>query len=57
MQWRTRVPATVSDAQVAREQVNPQTMMPLSEGYRCQLLHAASGHVGQRWAMIDSELR
>jgi hypothetical protein len=38
MKWLTRVPATVSDAQVAREQVNPQIMMPLSEGYRGQML-------------------
>jgi transposase len=57
MKWLTRVPATVSEAQAALEQVNPQTMMPLSEGYRCQMLHSTYGSVAQRWALIYSELR
>jgi transposase len=57
LKWLTRVPATVSEAQAALEQVNPQTMMPLSEGYRCQMLHSTYGSVAQRWALIYSELR
>jgi transposase len=57
MQWLTRVPATVSEAQAALAQVNPQTMMPLSEGYRCQMLHSTYGSVAQRWALISSERR
>lgn len=57
MKWLTRVPATISDAQAALEQVNPQTMMPLSEGYRGQMLHSPYGSVAQRWALIYSELR
>jgi transposase len=57
MKWLTRVPSTVSEAQAAREQVNPQTMMPLSKGYRCQMLHSTYGSVAPRWALIYSELR
>jgi transposase len=57
MKWLTRVPATVSEAQAALEQVNPQTMLPLSEGYRCQMLHSTYGSVAQRWALIYSEPR
>jgi transposase len=57
LKWLTRVPAPVSEAQAAREQVNPQTMMPLSAGYRGQLLHSTDGRVAQRWALISLELR
>jgi transposase len=57
IQWITRVPATVSEAQAALEQATPQTMLPLSEGYRCQMLHATYGGVAQRWALIYSEPR
>jgi transposase len=31
--------------------------MPLSEGYRYQLLHSTYGGVARRWALIDSEPR
>jgi transposase len=37
LQWMTRVPATLSEAQAALAHANPHTMMPLSEGYRYQL--------------------
>ena len=57
IKWITRVPATVSEAQAALAHANPQTMMPLSEGYRSQLLHSTSGGVAQRWALIYSEPR
>ena len=32
MKWITRVPATVSDAQAALAQADPQTMAPLHRG-------------------------
>jgi ferric-dicitrate binding protein FerR (iron transport regulator) len=32
-------------------------MMPLSEGYRCQMLLSTDGSVAQRWALIYSEPR
>src|SRR2546427_1462269 len=38
IKWITRVPATLSEAQAALTHANPHTMMPLSEGYRYQLL-------------------
>jgi transposase len=57
LKWLTRVPATVSEAQAALAHANPQTMMPLSEGYRCQMLHSTYGRVAQRWALIYSEPR
>jgi transposase len=57
IKWMTRVPATLSEAQAALTHANPHTMMPLSEGYRYQLLHSTYGGVAQRWALIDSEPR
>jgi transposase len=57
LKWITRVPATFSEAQAALAQANPQTMLPLSEGYRYQLLHSTYGGVAQRWALIYSEPR
>jgi transposase len=57
IKWMTRVPATLSAAQAALAQANPHTMMPLSEGYRYQLLHSTDGGVAQRWALISSEPR
>jgi transposase len=57
MKWITRVPATVSDAQAALAQVNPQTMASLMEGYRYQELTATYGKVEHRWVLIYSEPR
>jgi transposase len=57
IKWITRVPATLSEAQAALTQADPQTMLPLSEGYRYQLLHSTYGGVAQRWALIYSEPR
>ena len=45
LKWITRVPATLSEAQTALAPANPHTMMPLSGGYRDQLLHSTSGGV------------
>jgi transposase len=57
MKWITRVPATVSEAQAALAQANPQTMVPLMEGYRYQELTSTYGKVEQRWVLIYSEPR
>ena len=57
MQWITRVPATVSEAQAALAPADPQPMPPLTEGYRYQMLHSTSGGVAQRWALCYSEPR
>jgi transposase len=55
--WMTRVPATLSAAQTARAQAHPQTMAPLTEGYRSHVLPSTSGGVQQRWGLIASEPR
>jgi len=34
MQWITRVPATLSEAQAALARVDPQALTPLTDGYR-----------------------
>ena len=57
VKWITRVPATLSDAQAILAQANPQTMPPLTEGYRYQLLPSTYGGVPQRWVLIASEHR
>src|SRR5918992_5592388 len=51
MKWITRVPATVSAAQAALAQANPQILASLKAGYRCQMLHSTYGRVAQRWAL------
>ena len=57
IKWITRVPATLSEAQAALAQANPQAMAPLTEGYRYQELTSTYGGVEQRWVLIDSEPR
>jgi transposase len=57
IQWITRVPATVHDAQTALAQVIPETMQPLMEGYRYQECRSTYGGVPQRWVLLYSELR
>jgi transposase len=57
IKWITRVPATVSDAQVALADANPPFMAPLQEGYRYHELTSRYGGVKQRWVLIDSEAR
>ena len=34
MQWMSRVPATLSEAQAPLAQGDPQALTPLTEGYR-----------------------
>jgi transposase len=57
MQWITRVPVTLSEARAALVQADPQTMLPLVEGYRYQELASTYGGVEQRWVLIHSEHR
>lgn len=57
IKWITRVPATVSDAQVALAHADPPVMTPLQEGYRYHELTASYGGVEQRWVLIYSEAR
>ena len=45
------------DAQAALVQAAPQTMAPLSAGYRSQDLTSTSGGVAQRWMLVSSEHR
>jgi transposase len=57
VKWITRAPATWSEAQTALAQANPQTMAPLTEGYRYHVLPSTYGGVQQRWGLIASEHR
>jgi transposase len=57
IKWITRVPATVSDAQVALAHADPPVMTPLQEGYRYHELTSSYGGVEQRWVLIYSEAR
>jgi transposase len=57
IKWITRVPATVSDAQVALAHADPPLMAPLQEGYRAHELTSSYGGVEQRWVLIYSEAR
>jgi transposase len=57
MQWLTRVPATLSEAQAVLAQADPQTMAPLTEGYRYHVVRSRYGGVEQRWVLIHSEPR
>ena len=38
--WITRVPATLSEAQAVLAQAEPQTMTPLTEGYRYRVMRS-----------------
>jgi transposase len=57
MKWITRVPATLSEAQAALAQVDPQALASLQEGYRYHELTSTYGGMAQRWVLIDSEPR
>src|SRR5262245_43105935 len=52
MKWITRVPATLGEAQA-----DPQTMVPLREGYRFRVVSSTYGGVAQRWVLLYSEPR
>ena len=53
--WITRVPATLREAQAVLAQADPQTMAPLMEEYRYQVLPSTYGGVEQRWMLIHSD--
>jgi transposase len=55
--WITRVPATLSEAQAVLAQAAPQTMAPLTEGYRDHGVRSSDGGIEPRWALIHSEAR
>ena len=57
MQWITRVPATLSEAQAAIDQADPSSMELLKDGYRSQRVRSTYGGVEQRWALLYSEHR
>jgi transposase len=56
-QWIPRVPATLKDAQTGLAQAAPQTMAPLTEEYRSQVVPSTYGGVEQRWGLIHSAPR
>jgi len=55
--WITRVPATVTEAQNALEQVRPEAMGPLREGYRSHVRASTYGGVAPRGVFIYAEHR
>jgi transposase len=57
LKWITRVPATLHEAQAVLAQADPQTMTPLTEGYRYHVVPSSYGGVAQRWVLIYSEPR
>jgi len=57
MKWITRVPATLREAQAVLAQADPQTMAPLTEGYRSRVVPSSYGGIEQRWVLIHSEPR
>ena len=57
MKWITRVPATLSEAQAVLAQADPQTMAPLTEGYRYHVVRSSYGGIEHRWVLLHSEAR
>jgi transposase len=57
LKWITRVPATLHEAQTILAQADPQTMAPLTEGYRYRVVPSSYGSIAQRWVLIHSEPR
>jgi transposase len=57
MQWITRVPATLGEAQAVLAQAAPQTMAPRREGYRYCVIPSTYGGVAQRWVLLYWEHR
>ena len=54
---RAGLPATLSEAQAALAQADPQTMAPLTAGDRYHGLTSTSGGVAQRWLLVSSAHR
>ena len=57
LKWITRVPATLREAQQVLAQADPQSMAPLTEGYRYHVLSSRYGGIAQRWMLGYSEHR
>jgi len=57
LKWITRVPATLREAQAVLAQAEPQTMAPLTEGYRYRVVPSSYGGIEQRWVLLYSEQR
>jgi transposase len=57
VQWITRVPATLTEARAVLAQVDPNTLAPLTEGYRFQEVTATYADSAQRWVVVYSEAR
>jgi transposase len=55
--WITRVPATLHEAHAVLAQADPQTMAPLTEGYRYHGVPSRYGGVAQRSVLIYSAPR
>jgi transposase len=52
--WITRVPATVKEAQAVIQNASTQTLTPLDERYRYQVLDSSYAGVAQRWLLVES---
>jgi transposase len=57
LKWITRVPATLREAQAVLAQADPQTMAPLTEGYRYHVVGSSYGGIEQRWVLFYSDHR
>src|SRR5262245_20224256 len=57
LKWLPRVPATLREAHTILAQADPQTMAPLTEGYRYRVVPSSYGGIEQRWGRIHSEPR
>jgi transposase len=57
LKWLTRVPATLSEAPSVLAHAEPEAMMPLTEGYRYQVLTSTHGGIEPRWVLIYAESR
>ena len=55
--WITRVPATLNEAQAVLAQADPQTMAPLTAGYRAHVVRSSYGGIEQRWVLLHSAAR
>jgi transposase len=55
LKWVMRVPATLTEVKKHLEEINPQGLSPLVEGYRYAALSNEYAGVPQRWLLIHSE--
>ena len=52
--WITRVPATVKEARAAIQNASTETLTPLDERHRYQVLESTYAGVAQRWLLVES---